>query len=183
MRLFVAIAVAAEVRETIDRLRAPLMARAPRAHWARPESWHWTLQFLGERPEAAVPALTAALAQVRQPAFTLELRGLGGFPARGRLRTLWIGLADPAPMTAAAQAVGQALAALGLAPEERPYAPHLTLARAGAGGDELDPLRAALSLREPVWGGQRAEAFTLFWSQPRQGRFQYVPLAGFPLGG
>lgn len=181
MRLFVAIAVSPAVQDSIARSRAPLMARAPQAHWARPESWHWTLQFLGERPEADFPAITTALATVLQPGFRLELRGLGGFPPQGRLRTIWIGLANPAPVVALSKAVAAALAPTGFIPEDRAYSPHLTLARAGPRGSELAALRDELSRGEPAWGEQDARDFTLFWSRPQQGRFHYEPLRRFRL--
>lgn len=180
MRLFVAIALEAEVAERMVMLRRGLMAQAPEAHWARPESWHLTLQFLGEQQEAELPALAAQLARVRSAEFRFALRGLGAFPPQGRMRTLWVGVEDPAPVIGLAAAVGRELAPR-WPPEDRPYQPHLTLARAGAKGNELEPLRRALSPLEPDWGAQEAREFTLFWSRPWQGRFQYEVVRRFPL--
>ncbi len=179
MRLFVAVALEAALRSAIERLRAPLMTRAPDAHWSRPEAWHLTLRFLGERPESELPALHGALGQVRRPPFPLELRGLGAFPPRGRPRTLWVGVADPRPAELLALAIEDQLAALGFTPEARPFTPHITLASAGQGS--LAPLRAALDLLEPTWGVQRVGEFALFLSRPVRGKFEYERLAAFPL--
>lgn len=179
MRLFVAVALDAALRREVERLRAPLMTRAPDAHWSRPEAWHMTLRFLGERPESELPALHDALGRVRRPQFPLELRGMGAFPARGRPRTLWVGVADPQPAKLLAAAIEEQLAALGFTPEARPFTPHITLASAGKGS--LAPLRAALDPSEPAWGAQHVCAFALFLSRPLRGKFEYEPLAAFPL--
>lgn len=180
MRLFVAIALEAELADRMVVVCRGLMEQAPEAHWSRPESWHLTLQFLGEQPEAELPALTTQLAKVRSAGFRFGWRGLGAFPPHGRMRTLWAGLADPAPVIGLAAAVGRELAPR-WPPEDRPFQPHLTLARAGAKGNELEPLRPALSPLKPDWGAQEAREFTLFWSRPWQRRFQYEVLRQFPL--
>jgi 2'-5' RNA ligase len=55
---------------------------------------------------------------------------LGVFPPRGSVSVLWLGVGDGAREMIALQAlVTQRLAALGFPPEDRPYTPHLTLAR------------------------------------------------------
>ncbi|MGH9535610.1 MAG: RNA 2',3'-cyclic phosphodiesterase [Terriglobales bacterium] len=178
MRLFVAIELGAELAQRILRLRAPLMTGA-NAHWSRPEAWHLTLRFLGERPETELPALSAALSRVRRPPFLLHLRGLGVFPPRGRPHRLWIGVADANPAAQLAAAIEQQLAPLGFTPEARPFTPHITLASAGKGS--LAPLRAALSPTEPAWGTQEIAEFALFLSRPVRGQFEYDRLGRFPL--
>ena len=124
-----------------DRLHAP--GRTPaddrqpaladllrRLRWTHPGNWHLTLRFLGNVPTPRLPELTTALAEVAFAPFTLAVGRAGAFPARGTPRVLWLGLTRGGKECASlAGAVNAALAPLGFAPEGRPFAPHLTLAR------------------------------------------------------
>ncbi len=101
-----------------------------RLRWTHPGNWHLTLRFLGNVPTLRIPELTTVLAQVAFAPFTLAVGRAGAFPARGTPRVVWLGLARGGKECASlARAVNAALAPLGFAPEERPFAPHLTLAR------------------------------------------------------
>ena len=111
--------------------------------WTRPESVHLTLKFLGGVPAGAIPGIHQALRQTAEgsPAFSVVARGLGCFPNATRPRVLWMGLDDPRrELLQLQRRIESALAALGIPPEERPFRPHLTLARARVtrGGKELD---------------------------------------------
>lgn len=93
---------------------------------------HFTLKFLGEIDEDRVePASRATAAAVRGIApFRLALEGLGAFPARGPSRVLWAGCgAGDEQLSRLAAAVEAAFGAEGFARDERPFSPHLTLAR------------------------------------------------------
>lgn len=86
---------------------------------------HMTLHFLGPVPRQRLPALASAL-QVPFDPFELRFSHCEAWPH---------GLRVAVPDTAAAAllrlhaALGQALQGLGLPVEERPFRPHLTLAR------------------------------------------------------
>jgi RNA 2',3'-cyclic 3'-phosphodiesterase len=116
----------AEVRQVFERLSLPW-------RWVRPDHIHLTLRFLGNVPDESVTSLFQAMEQATQgqTAFPLRARALGCFPHPARPRVLWVGLDDPS------QALGRlnerlmaALAPLGFPSEDRPFHPHLTLARA-----------------------------------------------------
>ena len=91
------------------------------------ENIHLTLAFLGEL-DAAGEALARTLAdRVRGTAFTLSLDELGGFR---RARVAWAGASTPDPALMAVQAGLEArLRDAGFELEERPFKPHVTLAR------------------------------------------------------
>ncbi|MCA9914224.1 MAG: RNA 2',3'-cyclic phosphodiesterase, partial [Anaerolineae bacterium] len=76
-----------------------------------------------------IVAIQSALETVQIADFTLQLRGVGTFPQRGKPRVLWVGVEVPKSLQALYAAVGQALQTTGFQPESRPYHPHLTLAR------------------------------------------------------
>jgi len=130
MRLFVALEISSTVRENLAELLNTLRAASPQTRWVRPENLRITLKFIGEVPETKLAAIRAALAQVRsEHAVTLDFRGLGFFPNEKHPRVLWAGIeASPNLKTLAAD-IEKAMGALGIASEQRPFSPHLTLAR------------------------------------------------------
>jgi 2'-5' RNA ligase len=120
--------------------------RLPPASWTKPESWHLTLRFLGEIDEEAAARFADAIgASTEVPDVALPPGGPVVFPPHGRPRVVGVGFAPGAGVDAVAgvaRTAERAARSIGCAPEERPYRPHVTLAR----------------LREP-WGRGAVEAF------------------------
>ena len=84
LRLFIAIAVPADVRREIGRTQGRLQRNSsPGAvRWTRPEQFHITMKFLGDVPAEQVGALEKAIGAVsaRFPALALSAQGIGFFP-------------------------------------------------------------------------------------------------------
>lgn len=99
--------------------------------WTGRELQHVTLAFFGEVPEARVPPLTGALADVLAPVEVhLRLAGAGTFPARGDPRVLWVGVdGDVEQLAALAGAAADAGRSVGLDVDRRTYRPHVTVGR------------------------------------------------------
>jgi RNA 2',3'-cyclic 3'-phosphodiesterase len=131
LRLFVAVDVPDEIKSAIeehvvDPLRGPL----PGAKWTRPEGRHLTLKFLGYVEDDRAGEISAALEGARTLAFEAAFGELGGFPNLRRPRVLWVGIERGRDdLVALAAGVEAALSPLGFETEDRPYHPHLTLAR------------------------------------------------------
>lgn len=179
MRLFVAVDLPNAVKDQLEALRTPV----PGARWVSRDQMHLTLFFVGETER--VSAVKAALQPVHAAPFDLLLSGVGRFPAGSRRppRVLWAGFA-PQPALLALQAqVAAALTALGFPPDDRPYTPHLTLARVKA----EQPLPAAerfLAAHADFRAGPvRVEAFTLYASDLTPQGARYTPQARYPLRG
>jgi 2'-5' RNA ligase len=124
-RLFVALDLPGEQK---DRLLA-LCNSLPGARWVRDRQFHLSLRFLGEVEGPTLESVQHALNGVRSDPFSLELSGVGHFPPRGTPRVLWAGLAPSAELLALHRQVDKVLRRVGIPPEERKYAPHVTLAR------------------------------------------------------
>ena len=88
MRLFTAIDIPDEVSEKLRALTAELMPTAPLA-WSTEANWHITTKFVGEFGDG--PAIEAALATVRVPAFEVDIRGLGWYPNPHQPRVFFCG--------------------------------------------------------------------------------------------
>lgn len=133
-RMFVAIELPASVRrqliEHIDRLRD--FNPEGRASWVRQDNLHLTLKFLGDTPVTRVESIAQAAqrAASKVEPFEIVVGGCGAFPPSGQPCVLWIGIEDHAGKLVELQAaLEDECANVGFPREQRPFHPHLTIAR------------------------------------------------------
>jgi 2'-5' RNA ligase len=190
MRLFIAIevgdAIAQEASRVIDTLRDRAAALAPSARitWITPERMHLTVRFIGHVDDARAAAIVDAFREpIAVDPFELAIAGTGTFPPQGAPRVIWAGIAAGGDASEAVERqVTTRVTALGVAPEERPYRPHVTLARVKAPAR----LRAAAlleGLEQHVFGRVSVAAITLFESRLSPTGPTYVALLRTPLNG
>src|ERR1700676_5258003 len=196
MRIFIGIDLDPEVRTRIERFIEGVEGFAPDARWARPESLHITLKFIGEQPPERVEAITERLRGVESSAFEIRAAGHGLFPTAKAPRVFWIGIHAGPQLAELAESIDMATAELGIPREDRPYSPHLTLARAGAGrrlgspkwrkGDRPKAPFAVLEERlatmgELNFGAMTAQEFILYQSHLSPEGSKYTKLQRFPM--
>jgi len=142
IRAFVAIELSDEARKGLARLRRELERKEHGfVKWVDPQGIHLTLKFLGNIPSKRIPEITQALEKVAGATgpFHLEIAGLGAFPNLKQVRVFWVGIrGEVDKLSRLQQSIESALAALGFAEEERPFVPHLTLARVREGASPLE---------------------------------------------
>jgi 2'-5' RNA ligase len=150
------------------------------AKWARVEGLHVTLKFLGEVRDEKLSGIKAALAGVKSAKFEVAFAGIGFFPNPKSPRVFWAGVKAGAELPQLAKSVDDALRPIGFQPEDKPYHPHLTLARA-----RDKELRALTPLLEreaaPQFGTMTSREFFLFQSQTGRGGSKYTKLETFRL--
>lgn len=132
IRAFIAVDVPPPVQEALGELQRGMEEVGLKARWVRPQDVHVTLAFLGNVPAEQVPELRAAMEEAAQGAGPLEVRvgGVGAFPNERWPRVIWVGFEEPTGGLAALhKRLEAALVPLGYEPEDRPFRPHLTLAR------------------------------------------------------
>jgi RNA 2',3'-cyclic 3'-phosphodiesterase len=123
-RLFVAIRPPEEVCDLlIDAMDDSSVLR-----WVGDQQLHLTLRFIGEVERPVANDIGAALDRLRSPAFELRLNGVGKFERRNG-GALWAGIAPKEPVAALAAKSERAVQQVGLEPERRAFAAHITLAR------------------------------------------------------
>ena len=187
MRLFIAVKCSAGVRDNIQRMVRELCARdaaLQKANWVKPENLHLTLKFLGEVGEGKVESIGRALMQTAKSfvPFSVTVQGAGAFPRRSRAHLFWAGVQDPEnKLKSLAASVEKSCVSAGMAPNDKPFAPHITFARfstplLGAG--------AAKSLEphlETAFGEINVDRFFLIRSALLPGGATYTDLREFPL--
>jgi len=194
MRVFIALDIDDAIRGRIARFAEGAQGFAPDARWAKPESLHVTLKFIGEQPEAAVAKIHEALNSIRPVATEIRFRGYGFFPTAKSARVFWLGIEAGANLSSLAKAVDDATASVGIPREDRPFSPHLTLARAPGGSGSPDrrrgdrPNRAFQHLQEklsalaaPEFGTMTAREFFLYQSQLSAKGSKYTKIGRFML--
>lgn len=194
MRIFIGIDLDNEIRAKLARFLEGVRGFAPDARWVRPESLHITLKFIGEQKEERVEAITERLRSVEGAATEVRFSGYGFFPTAKAPRVFWIGIHAGPQLAELANNIDAAVAELGVAREDRPFSPHLTLARGGGGsgdpkrrkGDGPNSTFAVLEKRlaamtELEFGTMTAREFFLYQSQISRGGSKYTKLAKFPL--
>lgn len=123
-RLFTAVEVPAQIAASLSLLRGGL----PGARWIDVENYHITLRFIGDIGDLAASEIADALSRVDRPPFELELEGLGALG--GRKPHSIVACVRTSPELKNLQAEHERIIQrIGLEPERRKFAPHVTLAR------------------------------------------------------
>ena len=181
MRLFTAIDLPADIT---DQLAALIVRLRPAAKlkWSSAANLHLTTKFIGEWPDERLGELSAALRGLPGHLPTgIAIRGLGWFPNPRAPRVFWAGVEAGPVLADLARSTDQALARLGVAREDRPYSPHLTLARIKE-SVPLDRLRDAVAaLPSEEFGQFVADRFCLYRSQLGSSGSVYTKLEEFAL--
>ena len=181
MRLFVAIEIPQEIRNGLAIFIKELRAIAPQAKWVRAENLHVTLKFLGHTDSTRLTAIENALSAIHDAdPVTLAFRGLGFFPNEKRPRVFWARMDPSANLKAIAAEIDHAIHKLGFPLEERPFAPHLTLARFDPPG--LHPKLAAAVAENTSrdFGCMTACQLHLIESKLKPTGAEYTTLRSFP---
>jgi 2'-5' RNA ligase len=133
IRSFIAIELSDEAKKGLARLRRELERDEHKfVKWVGPGGIHLTLKFLGNISSKRVTEITEAIEKAAQgiSPFQLEISGLGAFPNLKQARVFWVGIGGELDkLSRLQQDIDSVLAALRFAKEERPFVPHLTLAR------------------------------------------------------
>jgi 2'-5' RNA ligase len=161
MRLFVGIPLSAALIEELSAISVRFRSDADGLRWTAAESWHITLQFLGNTPE--YECIVARLRELRSQPVPLQLEGLGFFERAG---VFFAGVELTPELETLQQRVTAATGHCGFIPETRPYHPHITLARSKSkGAKALRELKGKIH-REPRFTGFLAQEFVLYESKP-----------------
>ena len=173
LRTFLAIDLPSVLHSAIGQNIRAVQRELPGLSWSKTENLHINLKFLGETTESQIDQIRRAVepAVSHVSPFVIELKGFGVFPDHRSPRVLWIGLGGALDsLTALADCVGRAVVPLGFPQEDRPFRPHLTVARVKKDHREVGRVLGALGvLTDPFpCGPLPVDRVTLFKSDLRQ---------------
>jgi 2'-5' RNA ligase len=185
IRVFLAVELSSNIQEKIFALQQQLKGTLPPINWVRSESIHLTLKFLGYVDPSLVSQLLSALKPIgeKHVPFSIDVQGLGVFPHVKHPRIFWVGLTgNTQALHDLVFEIEAALETLGFPLEEKPYHPHLTLARIkrenAKVGSALIQTRALES--DQHLGTLIVDRFTLFQSDLDSSGARYTPLWTVP---
>src|SRR5579872_5010231 len=127
MRLFIGIPLPSEVVTALERLSHSLRSAGDSLRWSSPETWHITLQFLGETSIENYACVVQHLRKIKSPTVPIWLSGTGFFDRAG---VFFAGVNVSPELRQLEKQVVAVTSQCGVEAENRPYRPHVTLARA-----------------------------------------------------
>jgi RNA 2',3'-cyclic 3'-phosphodiesterase len=175
LRLFVGIDFPPELKLQLSLLCNGIAG----AKWVDAGNLHLTLRFIGEVGEDVAADIDEALSRLKARHFELRIGGIGIFGS-GKLRTLWVGVERTAELVHLRDKIEQALIRVGLPPETRKFAPHVTLARLK--NPRMDQFRDYLAAYAQFRAAPLpVEGFCLIASFPTKAGSVYEDQAQYPL--
>jgi 2'-5' RNA ligase len=170
--------MAPAVVEQLAAVRAGLERPGDGLRWSAPESWHVTLQFLGAASREQYDCVVARLAALGAEPVPVQLEGSGFFDRAG---VFYVGVKVSPELEALQKAVVAATSGCGFEAEDRPYHPHITLARNRGREDGIRGLKPRAGTA-PEFAGFVAREFLIYESIPGPGGSRYEDRARFGLG-
>ncbi|MEL7543188.1 MAG: RNA 2',3'-cyclic phosphodiesterase [Pseudomonadota bacterium] len=124
IRAFIALQLPTEIRTRIAMIRPAI----PDARWVDPDDMHLTLRFLGTCEEPTLDEICEHLSELDQGPLDLTPTELGCF-GHSHMRAVWIGIEKTEALDNLRRQVERIAQDVGLEPDGRKFAPHVTLAR------------------------------------------------------
>ncbi len=185
MRVFVALELPEALRNRLAEATVPLRAPDLPVRWVDPAQLHLTLKFIGQVEEERVERMSEALSRTvaGHQGVSLRLGGVGAFPSLRSPRVIWMGVEASPPLMALQEAVEDAMAELGVEPENRAFHPHVTLGRTRRRLErsEGEALRLAAP-RVSFQAEHRPEQVVLMRSRLGRGGARYEVVSDHPMG-
>jgi 2'-5' RNA ligase len=178
MRIFVGVPLSAAVIHELAAISQRLRPAAAGIRWTEPESWHITLQFLGNALPEQYQSVVAQLSGIHLSPVPVRVDRMGLFDRAGILHA---GVKVSPELLQLQKRVVQATAICGFVPETRPYQPHITLARV-KDRRSLSDLKSKMP-HHPNFTGFAAEEFLLYESFLGAEGSRYEVRNRFPLDG
>jgi 2'-5' RNA ligase len=131
LRCFIAIELPEEVKASLAGIQQHLKKSGADIRWVKTDNIHLTLKFFGDIEEHSITGIIQVLkgACSHHNIFSIEISGIGTFPAKRSPRVLWAGITAHGELVKLQAEIDEAAASLGFDPEKRAFSPHLTLGR------------------------------------------------------
>ena len=147
-----------------DLIRKQLANFIPSTHGrgVNPQTLHITLVFLGNTSFQDLRQLMKSIDEIKASTFSFQLNTYGWWKRAG---IFWIGMQEiPGALSSLAETLAHLARQLGFKLDERPYSPHVTLAR---------KVKQRIQLKQKVLINWSVDHFVLVESVPVEGGVEY----------
>jgi len=185
-RLFWAVSLPEHIKRKLFGLQSKLREISADVKWVEQHNFHLTLKFLGDTNASQVQEIIDAVyCSIKGTGpFSLQLSGIGFFPAPKRPKVIWIGVVGELnKFKQLHEKVEEAAARLGFTDHSNRFSPHLTLGRirSSRGSVELADRTSLLAKDFGIIGEFKVNSIELIESQlTRKGPF-YTTLVSLEL--
>jgi 2'-5' RNA ligase len=126
MRLFIAINLNDEMKESLIGIQHTMRAYGMRGNATVPENMHLTLAFIGDYDDSEY--VKSVVDSIEIKPFDIKLSGIGAFKD-----LWWVGLENSAPLQAVVRRLRRALAEADIPFDRKKFSPHITILRRAKG--------------------------------------------------
>ncbi|WP_070120560.1 RNA 2',3'-cyclic phosphodiesterase [Bacillus marinisedimentorum] len=181
---FIAVPVTEPARSVIKDWAAMLQKRYSFKKWVHPQDYHITLAFLGSAEFSRMERLKNALAPVLdgQEPFRLQINEMGTFGRKDSPRILWAGTEKSEQLERLRDSVYDVCREHGFILDERPFNPHITIARKWVGDESFSHVSDQAPAPKEGKIIEDVEHAVLYQTHMRRTPM-YQPLKIFQLGG
>jgi RNA 2',3'-cyclic 3'-phosphodiesterase len=172
-----------EIIKIQERLRKTLQGDI---RWVKPEGIHLTLKFFGYIYDSDIANISDVVKNsvANMKALLLNVRSIGAFPSVNRPRVLWLGIdGDTDALINLQVKIDAGLESYGFKKEDRPFRPHLTLARIKEPKGLVGLAETVKKNEDYIAGSFTAGGLTLFKSDLKPTGAIYTKLDYFPFPG
>lgn len=175
MRMFFAIEFENQIKDYLSGLQGEIRSCCKAGNFTLKENFHLTLRFIGEQDRNQAEQLKSVLKKTAEGLRGFELRfgRLGKFD-KGNRKIIWLGLQKSRDLEYLYASLADNLLEFGYEKENRPFSPHITLAREVRWDDSKDT-GSILNIEDPAV--IRVKTISLMESKRLDGRLCYMPSA------
>lgn len=180
-RLFIAISIPSPVKQAIANWCNEQRDKLSFQRWVHQEDYHITVQFLGDTSPGRLDELRLAAMRAVSNIRPIHMKahGCGTFGRADQPRVLWAGISGEMELLKQLQNnVIEENGKLGYIPEDRPYRPHITMARKYRAGYKLE---TDIKMANPQFGSWTADALVIYRTnmhhQPMYEKVAEIPFA------
>ena len=185
IRCFYAVEVDERTRTALAEAHHALRQAGADLSYPNLEDIHLTLIFLGHVFAARIADFSELLDRVSASvrAFSFRVAGVGTFGPPRSPRVVWAGVRAPAELDRLSRGLVDGLRALDMPVEDRPFRPHVTLARVGSTRGLAALTSQVASIRNAVFGDVLVRRTVLMRSHLERPDARYSVLHASPLKG
>jgi RNA 2',3'-cyclic 3'-phosphodiesterase len=173
---FLGIPVAENLQPWLSGWQLPLKQMVSYKSWTNPKDLHITLKFLGAVSDEQITKLVEKLSTIQQAPFAIQVGSLNFFGKKSQPRVMWAGVEKTDDLKRLFDKVEEVCSELGFEKENRPYTPHITLAKKWANERiHIETSNLKMNLMAPYFQNMNVNHFHLYRIYPQR-EVKYEPI-------